>query len=103
MLIPMKHFLIPDRDVYILNDECKSAHERIFPMDELELIFEEKNVLQQQMFQMRELEDSLDLHPEMNQHRVEELKSNINSGEQRLWEIDRILEDCSRHKDNPDD
>ncbi len=72
-------------------------------MEELDLVLEEKNVLLQQMIQMKTLEESLETRSWMNPRQLEELELNIHAGEQRLWELDKILEDMSRHKDTPDD
>ncbi len=72
-------------------------------MEELDLVLEERNVLQEQMKQMKTLEPILESGLQMKPGQLEEVKANIEMGEQRLWELDRMLEDQSKHRDNSDD
>jgi hypothetical protein len=72
-------------------------------MEEIDLLLEEKNVLLQQMIQMKALEKHAEGEGTMQPRQIDELRLNIDGGEQRLWELDRILDDLSRHRNNPDD
>jgi hypothetical protein len=78
-------------------------HEEESSMEEIDLLLEEKNVLLKQMIQMKALEKHAEGEGALQPRQIDELRLNIDGGEQRLWELDRILDDLSRHRNNPDD
>lgn len=72
-------------------------------MDELELIFNEKELIRKQLAQMIQREDELKATSRVNEKQIDELHLNIEMCRERIEEIDEYLEHLSRTKDNPDD
>ncbi len=71
-------------------------------MEDLELVWQERDLIKKQLVQMYEHEAELQ-GTDSNSKEIKELRQNILMGERALGELDASLQELSIRKDNPDD
>ncbi len=73
-------------------------------MEELEIVWQERDLIRKQLAQMYERQEKLEGSAnDSDVKEIKELEQNILMGERAIGELDESLRELSIRKDNPDD